>query len=193
FNILLQVLEDGRLTDNKGRIANFKNTIIIMTSNIGSDLIRENFETLDESNMDQIIESTKNQVFELLKRSVRPEFLNRIDEFVMFKPLTRKNMEGIIQIQLKHLKAQLARQDISIELSESSIKFLINEGYDMQFGARPLKRLLQKKILDGLSIAILDGSVSPGTHVKVDVEDGIIQFRTKLPEQNVELLKAGLN
>ncbi len=193
FNILLQVLEDGRLTDNKGRIANFKNTIIIMTSNIGSDLIRENFETLDESNMDQIIESTKNQVFELLKRSVRPEFLNRIDELVMFKPLTRKNMEGIIQIQLKHLKAQLARQDISIELSESSIKFLINEGYDMQFGARPLKRLLQKKILDGLSIAILDGSVSPGTHVKVDVEDGIIQFRTKLPEQNVELLKAGLN
>jgi ATP-dependent Clp protease ATP-binding subunit ClpB len=178
FNILLQVLEDGRLTDNKGRIANFKNTIIIMTSNIGSDIIRENFEGMDESNMDHIIEDTRKQVFELLKRSVRPEFLNRIDELVMFKPLTKDHMEGIIRIQVAHLGEQLARQDISIELTEGCIKFLINEGFDMQFGARPLKRLLQKKILDGLSMALLDGSVTPGMHVKVDEDDGAIVFHS---------------
>ena len=147
-----------------------------MTSNIGSDIIRENFELMDESNMDQVIDKTRMQVFELLKRSVRPEFLNRIDELVMFKPLTRDNMEGIIRIQIDLLKAQLSKQDISIELSEGCIKFLINEGYDMQFGARPLKRLIQKKVLDGLSIALLEGSVEPGMHVKVDVEDGKIVF-----------------
>jgi len=131
FNILLQVLEDGRLTDNKGRLANFKNTIIIMTSNIGSDLIRENFEKISESNLEEIIESTKKQVFDLLKRSVRPEFLNRIDEMVMFKPLTRENMEGIIRIQLENLKSRLLKQHISIELTDRSIEFLINEGYDI--------------------------------------------------------------
>ena len=176
FNILLQVLEDGRLTDNKGRIANFKNTIIIMTSNIGSDLIRENFEKMNESNMDQLIESTKIQVFDLLKRSVRPEFLNRIDELVMFKPLTKDNMEGIIRIQIGNLKAQLSRQNISIELTDGCIEFLIHEGYDMQYGARPLKRLIQKKVLDGLSIALLEGSVQPGMNVTVDVKDGKIVF-----------------
>ena len=176
FNILLQVLEDGRLTDNKGRIANFKNTIIIMTSNIGSGLIRENFEKMNESNMDQLIESTKIQVFDLLKRSVRPEFLNRIDELVMFKPLTKDNMEGIIRIQIGNLKAQLSRQNISIELTDGCIEFLIHEGYDMQYGARPLKRLIQKKVLDGLSIALLEGSVQPGMNVTVDVKDGKIVF-----------------
>ncbi len=179
FNILLQVLEDGRLTDNKGRVANFKNTIIIMTSNIGSDLIRENFEKMNASNMDELIESTKIQVFDLLKRSVRPEFLNRIDELVMFKPLTKDNMEGIIRIQIENLKAQLFKQNISIELTDGCIEFLINEGYDMQFGARPLKRLIQKKVLDGLSIALLDGSVQPGMHVKVDAEEGEIVFQSE--------------
>ena len=182
FNILLQVLEDGRLTDNKGRLANFKNTIIIMTSNIGSDIIRENFNTVDNSNLEKVIESTKNQVFELLKRSVRPEFLNRIDELVMFKPLTMKDMEGIIRIQIENLRDQLSRQNISIELSDQSIDFLIHEGFDLQFGARPLKRLLQKKILDGLSITLLDGSVEPGMHVKVDVENRNIKFNVKKPK-----------
>ena len=180
FNILLQVLEDGRLTDNKGRMANFKNTIIIMTSNIGSDIIRENFELMDESNMEEVIDKTRMQVFELLKRSVRPEFLNRIDELVMFRPLTKDNMDGIIRIQIQLLKALLAKQDISIELSEGCIAFLINEGYDMQFGARPLKRLIQKKVLDGLSIALLEGSVEPGMHVKVDVVDGKIVFSSDM-------------
>jgi ATP-dependent Clp protease ATP-binding subunit ClpB len=179
FNILLQVLEDGRLTDNKARTANFKNTIIIMTSNIGSDVIRENFESLDESNRDQVIEKTKSQVFEILKRSVRPEFLNRIDELVMFKPLTREHLEGIIRIQINSLKDQLARQEISIELSERAIKYLIEKGYDIQFGARPLKRLIQKKILDGLSIALLDGTIAPGMHVKVDENEGVIQFEAQ--------------
>ncbi len=176
FNILLQVLEDGRLTDNKGRLANFKNTIIIMTSNMGSDIIRENFENMDEGNIEVVIENTKNQVFELLKRSMRPEFLNRIDELVMFKPLTRENLEGILRIQIQNLDKQLSRQNISLELSEESIQFLIREGFDMQYGARPLKRVLQKKLLDALSMAILEGKVSPGMHLLVDVEDGKITF-----------------
>ena len=179
FNILLQVLEDGRLTDNKGRLANFKNTIIIMTSNMGSDIIRDNFENLDESDVEGVIESTKKQVFELLKRSMRPEFLNRIDELVMFKPLTRENLDGIIRIQIKNLSDQLSKQNISIELSEESIKSLIHESFDMQYGARPLKRLLQKQVLDGLSIAILEGTVSPGMHIQVNVEDGKITFHAK--------------
>ena len=183
FNILLQVLEDGRLTDNKGRTANFKNTIIIMTSNLGSDIIRENFDNPDESRLDKVIESTKKQVFELLKRSVRPEFLNRIDELVMFKPLTRDHMEGILVIQIEHLNKQLSRQNISIKLSPSCIKYLINEGFDLQYGARPLKRLLQKKILDGLSMALLEGTVRPGMHVKVDAKDGSIQFQTEEIEE----------
>jgi len=182
FNILLQVLEDGRLTDNKGRVANFKNTIIIMTSNIGSEIIRENFESVDDSNMERIVEATKKQVFELLKRSVRPEFLNRIDEMIMFNPLTREHMEGILRIQINRLSEQLSRQNISIELTERCVKMLIDEGFDMQFGARPLKRLIQKRILDRLSIALLEGSISPGMHLKIDAEDGKIQFQSEQPE-----------
>ncbi len=179
FNILLQVLEDGRLTDNKGRLANFKNTIIIMTSNTGSDIIRDSFENMDDSSVEMLIESTKNKVFELLKKSMRPEFLNRIDEMVMFKPLNMENMEGIIRIQIENLNDQLSRQGISIELSDQSIEFLIHEGFDIQYGARPLKRLVQKKILDALSISILEGKVLPGMHIKVDVKDSNIIFNTE--------------
>jgi ATP-dependent Clp protease ATP-binding subunit ClpB len=153
-----------------------------MTSNIGSDLIRENFEKMDESNLDQVIENTRKQVFELLKRNLRPEFLNRIDELVMFKPLTKDHMAGIIRIQLENLNKQLARQDISIELTDSCVEYLIDQGFDMQFGARPLKRLLQKKILDGLSMALLEGRVSPGMHVRADVDDGTIVFQTERKE-----------
>jgi ATP-dependent Clp protease ATP-binding subunit ClpB len=129
--------------------------------------------------MEQVIESTKNQVFELLKRSVRPEFLNRIDELVMFKPLTKENMKGILTIQMDILSKQLSKQGISIELTDQCIKYLIDEGSDMQFGARPLKRLIQKKILDGLSIALLEGSVKPGMQLIVDEKDGKIQFRAE--------------
>jgi len=159
FNILLQVLEDGRLTDNKGRVANFKNTIVIMTSNLGSDLIRENFENYDEANAEQIIEKTRNQVFEILKKSVRPEFLNRIDELIMFKPLTKEDIRGIIAIQLRRLEKILMKQDIQFSISDSCIQYLQEKGFDIQFGARPLKRLIQKEITDKISLAILKGDI----------------------------------
>ncbi len=160
FNILLQVLEDGRLTDNKGRVANFKNTIVIMTSNLGSELIRENFEDYSEENAEEVIENTKNQVFEILKKSMRPEFLNRIDELIMFKPLTREDIRDIIDIQLRLLKKTLSKQNIELSLTDSCINYLQHKGFDIQFGARPLKRLIQKEITDKISLAILKGDVS---------------------------------
>ena len=176
FNILLQVLEDGRLTDNKGRTANFKNTIIIMTSNLGSDLIQENFNQVKEEQLEEVIEKTRNQVFEILKRSVRPEFLNRIDELVMFRPLTAEHIEGIIHIQLGLLQKVLEKQGISFHVSDQCIEYLKREGFDLQFGARPLKRLIQKKILDGFSMAILEGKVKHGMKVEIDVDGQQVVF-----------------
>ena len=177
FNILLQVLEDGRLTDNKGRLANFKNCIVIMTSNMGSDIIREEFEKMNDENTDSVVESTRRQIFELLKRSVRPEFLNRIDEIIMFRPLTKEDIRGIIELQVKLLDKVLKKQDISISLTENSIDYLNKKGYDPQFGARPLKRLIQKDLLDKLAMAMLDGTVEQGDKVVVDY-DGEIIFKT---------------
>ncbi|MGW8314418.1 MAG: ATP-dependent chaperone ClpB [Bacteroidales bacterium] len=176
FNILLQVLEDGRLTDNKGRVANFKNTIIIMTSNMGSDIIHDNFAAVKASDLEEVIENTKNQVFQLLKRNMRPEFLNRIDELVMFRPLTAEHLEGIIQIQLRQLAKVLEKQEITFETSDGLIAYLKEEGYDLQYGARPLKRLIQRKVLDGLSVAILEGKVAPGMHILMDVKDHHVVF-----------------
>ncbi|MCJ7716017.1 MAG: ATP-dependent chaperone ClpB [Anaerolineales bacterium] len=178
FNILLQVLEDGRLTDNKGRVANFKNTIIIMTSNIGSEIIRDNFEKINESNSEEIVEKTKNQVFELLKHSVRPEFLNRIDDLIMFKPLSKENIAGIIRIQLNNLLSVLKKQEISFHVTDSCLEYLKNKGYDVQFGARPLKRLIQKQILDNISIAILEEKVRSNSHIVMDVIDGNVVIRS---------------
>ncbi|MCD6347177.1 MAG: ATP-dependent chaperone ClpB [Bacteroidales bacterium] len=178
FNILLQVLEDGRLTDNKGRLANFKNTIIIMTSNLGSDIIRQELEKMEESNKDELIESTRRKIFELLKRSVRPEFLNRIDEIIMFRPLTKKDIREIIKIQIGMLDKVLNKQGITLELTEACLDHLNIKGYDPQFGARPLKRVIHKEILDGLSLAMLDGRVDQGDHVMVDYKDGEIVFST---------------
>ncbi|MBN1159271.1 MAG: AAA family ATPase [Bacteroidales bacterium] len=172
FNILLQVLEDGRLTDNKGRVANFRNTIVIMTSNLGSDVIRDNFEKINEGNAETIIENTKNQIFELLKHSVRPEFLNRIDELIMFKPLTREDITGIIRIQLRLLQQVLKKQDITFHVTQNCMKFLEQQGFDIQFGARPLKRLIQKKIMDEISLAILEDRVKTGSHIVIDTEEG---------------------
>jgi ATP-dependent Clp protease ATP-binding subunit ClpB len=172
FNILLQVLEDGRLTDNKGRIANFKNTIIIMTSNIGSDIIHESFANVGEGDMEVKYQETRNRIFELLKKSMRPEFLNRIDELVMFRPLTMEHMEGIIHIQLEILRKLLKKQDISIEVTPEAIAQIKREGFDMQYGARPLKRLIQKKLVDLISMAILKGEVEPGKMVKIGLKDG---------------------
>lgn len=182
FNILLQVLEDGRLTDNKGRVANFKNTIIIMTSNIGSDIIRNNFEKINDANSEEIIEATKIQVFELLKHSVRPEFLNRIDDLIMFKPLSKDNIEGIIRIQLNNLLAVLKKQEITFHVTDNCIAYLKNKGYDVQFGARPLKRLIQKQIMDTISIALLEEKVVSNSHIVIDVGNSQIVIRSAQDE-----------
>jgi ATP-dependent Clp protease ATP-binding subunit ClpB len=180
FNILLQVLEDGRLTDNKGRVANFKNTIIIMTSNLGSDLIQANFEQIEEADLETVLDVSRRQVFELLKRSMRPEFLNRIDEIVMFRPLSRKHLEGIIKIQLSILARILEKQDIRFEAHESLYAYLKKEGYDLQFGARPLKRLIQKKVIDELALAMLKEEVKPGMFIDIKVENHHIVFSPRV-------------
>ncbi|HEX5002082.1 MAG TPA: ATP-dependent chaperone ClpB [Bacteroidia bacterium] len=170
FNILLQVLDEGRLTDNKGRTANFKNTIIIMTSNIGAHLIQENFEKLNDGNRDEIIASTKNQVFEQLKKSIRPEFLNRIDEIIMFNPLTRNEIREIVTIQLNSIRSMLSAQGLHLDVTEKAVDWLAQLGFDPQFGARPLKRVVQKKILNELSKQILSGNVTRDQRIKVDID-----------------------
>jgi ATP-dependent Clp protease ATP-binding subunit ClpB len=170
FNILLQVLDDGRLTDNKGRTANFKNTIIIMTSNIGAHIIQENFENLNEINRDEIIASTRIAVYEQLKKTIRPEFLNRIDEIIMFNPLNRDEIKRIVSIQLNSLRKMLASQGILLHASENAIDWLAQLGFDPQFGARPLKRVMQKKILNELSKQILSGAVNNSDEIMIDVD-----------------------
>lgn len=176
FNILLQVLDDGRLTDNKGRVVNFKNTIIIMTSNIGSHLIQENFKNLDDDNRDEIIAKTKNELFELLRQTIRPEFLNRIDELIMFTPLNRKELRDIVALQFKGVQHTLAEMGIQIEASEEALDWLAQLGYDPQFGARPLKRVIQKRILNELSKSILSGKVDKDSRIKLDMFDNQFVF-----------------
>ncbi|MEZ4992935.1 MAG: ATP-dependent chaperone ClpB [Saprospiraceae bacterium] len=185
FNILLQVLEDGRLTDNKGRVANFKNTIIIMTSNIGSDIIRENFSKMTEADEDEVVEKTRNMVFDLLKRTVRPEFLNRIDDVIMFRPLSRKDIRDIVEIQLKALKASLAEQNISLAITPQAMDWLAEEGYHPEFGARPLKRVIQKSVLRQLSRQMLDGSIEPNSHIVLDVFDDVVVFRKAVKPEEI--------
>ena len=179
YNVLLQVLDDGRLTDNKGRVVNFKNTIIIMTSNMGSQIIQENFEKVDESNKEQVVESTKAEVISLLRQTIRPEFLNRIDEVIMFQPLMKKEIKGIIGIQLDNLKELVAKNGIQLEFSDYALDFLAENGYDPQFGARPLKRLIQKEIINQLSKRILAGDIDKAKPVLVDVFDGVVVFRNE--------------
>ena len=171
FNILLQVLDDGRLTDNKGRVANFKNTIVIMTTNIGSSLIQESFERLDDKNPEPVIEETKNKVFELLKKSVRPEFLNRVDETIMFRPLSHEDLQKIVGIQFKLIQRRLEESGIKIEADENALRFLGKVGFDPQFGARPLKRVLQREILNELSKSILDGSIKKDSVIAITLSD----------------------
>ncbi len=170
FNILLQVLDDGRLTDNKGRTANFKNTIIIMTSNIGAHLIQENFENINDDNRDEVIASTRVAVYEQLKKSIRPEFLNRIDEIMMFNPLSRNEIKHIVEIQLNGLRKMLASQGVILQASDEAIEWLAQLGFDPQFGARPLKRVMQKKILNELSKQILSGNVNRDDSIMIDVD-----------------------
>ncbi len=182
WNILLQVLDDGRLTDNKGRTVNFKNTIIIMTSNIGSAIIQDAFETVDEDNVDLVIEKTKLDVMNLLRQTVRPEFLNRVDEIIMFQPLLKKQIKGIVKIQLEGLRLLTATNGIKLSFSDYLLEFLADQGFDPQFGARPLKRLIQKLIVNSLSKKILAGDIDKDKTVLVDVFDGVIVFRNEEAE-----------
>jgi ATP-dependent Clp protease ATP-binding subunit ClpB len=183
FNILLQVLDDGRLTDNKGRVVNFKNTIIIMTSNIGSNLIQENFQDYEESDKEAVIAKTKNQLFGLLRQTIRPEFLNRIDEIIMFTPLSRDEIGEIVKLQFKHVQDSLAEMGVSIEASDEALDWLAQLGYDPQFGARPLKRVIQKKILNELSKQILSGKIDKDSKIKLDMFDNQFVFlNTHEPE-----------
>jgi ATP-dependent Clp protease ATP-binding subunit ClpB len=176
FNILLQVLDDGRLTDNKGRVVNFKNTIIIMTSNIGSNIIQENFQNLEDENRDELIAKTKNELFNLLRVTIRPEFLNRIDEIIMFTPLNRDEIHDIVKLQFKQVQQTLAEMGVTIEASDEALDWLAQLGYDPQFGARPLKRVIQKKILNELSKQILAGTVDKDSIIKIDMFDNQFVF-----------------
>lgn len=182
YNILLQVLDDGRLTDNKGRVVNFKNTIIIMTSNMGSQVIQENFEDVNEHNKDEVVEKTKAEVMNLLRQTIRPEFLNRIDEVIMFQPLMKKEIRGIINIQLDSLRNLVAKNGIDLQFSDYALDYLAENGYDPQFGARPLKRLVQKEIVNQLSKRILAGDIDKSKPVMVDVFDGTVVFRNEKPK-----------
>ena len=182
FNILLQVLDDGRLTDNKGRLVNFKNSIIIMTSNIGSHLIQESFENLSEHNREDVIAESKVKVFELLKKTIRPEFLNRIDDIILFQPLTRENVEEIVKIQFRGLQKMVLEQGLELTVTDEAIDWLAQLGYDPQFGARPVKRVFQKKVLNQLSKQILTGSIKPGSAIVLDMVANELFFRNKEKE-----------
>ena len=177
FNILLQVLDDGRLTDNKGRTVNFKNTIIIMTSNLGSSLIRDNFEKITDANRVQVVEQTKSQVMDLLKKTIRPEFLNRIDEIIMFTPLNEDEIRQIVKLQLSGVKKMVGQNGIDLEFTDAALDFISHEGYDPQFGARPVKRVIQRYVLNELSKQILSGKVDREHPIVIDREssgDGLI-------------------
>ena len=177
WNILLQVLDDGRLTDNKGRLVNFKNTIIIMTSNIGSHIIQERFEKVNEENIEEITEKAKAEVMVLMRETIRPEFLNRVDEIIMFHPLLKKEITGIIKIQLDELKKRVLANGINLEFSDYLVDYLLQNGYDPTFGARPLKRLIQKSVINELSKKILMGEIKKEKTILVDVFDGLVVFR----------------
>jgi ATP-dependent Clp protease ATP-binding subunit ClpB len=184
WNVLLQVLDDGRLTDNKGRVVNFKNTIIIMTSNIGSTIIQAAFENVNEKNVDEVTETARIEVMTLLRQTIRPEFLNRVDEIIMFKPLMKKEIMGIVKIQLENLKKLVGNSGIQLNFSDYLLEFLSEQGFDPQFGARPLKRLIQKEIVNTLSKRILAGDIDKSRPVLVDVFDNTVVFRN---EENGQL------
>jgi ATP-dependent Clp protease ATP-binding subunit ClpB len=178
FNILLQVLDEGRLTDNKGRLADFKNTIIIMTSNMGSQIIQDTFENL-KGGIDAATEAAKIEVLGLLKQTVRPEFINRIDEIVMFTPLTTDNIAQIVGLQLKSVTKMLAQQGITMDATPEAITYLSEKGYDPQFGARPVKRVIQRDVLNTLSKEILAGKIKTDSIILLDSFDGELVFRNQ--------------
>ena len=177
FNILLQVLDDGRLTDNKGRVVNFKNTIIIMTSNMGSSLIRENFEKMTPETHDQVVDETKVQVLELLKKTIRPEFLNRIDDIIMFTPLNEEEIRKIVIVQLNSVKKMLAQNGIALEFTDAALTFISDKGFDPQFGARPVKRVIQKYVLNELSKELLGGKINKDRPITIDSNGAGLVFK----------------
>ena len=182
FNILLQVLDDGRLTDNKGRVVNFKNTIIIMTSNMGSQMIQQKFEAIANKNAaerERIIDETKTQVLDMLKKTIRPEFLNRIDDIIMFQPLTQPQIEQIVRLQVNGIAHLLADQDVKLNVSDAAIKLVAQAGFDPEFGARPVKRALQRMLLNDLSRALLAGSVNKTEPIHVDANGEKLEFKNK--------------
>ena len=179
FNILLQVLDDGRLTDNKGRTVDFKNTIIIMTSNLGASLIQEELESLTDANRDEKIEQCNNRVFELLKRTIRPEFLNRIDEVIMFTPLQKSEIVSVVRLQVNQITKMLEHNGITMSVTPAAVEWIANEGYDPQFGARPVKRVIQRSLLNDLSKQILSEQVSKDSVIEVDVADNHLVFLNK--------------
>ncbi len=182
WNVMLQVLDDGRLTDNKGRTVNFKNTIIIMTSNIGSHLIQDAFDNITEADVEQASEKAKTEVMNLLRQTIRPEFLNRVDEIIMFQPLMKKEIRSIVNIQLNSLKNLLAENGIDIQFTDYALDFLAEQGFDPQFGARPLKRVIQKEIVNPMSKRILAGDIDKSHPVLVDVFDNTVVFRNEVPQ-----------
>jgi ATP-dependent Clp protease ATP-binding subunit ClpB len=184
FNILLQVLDDGRLTDNKGRTVNFRNTIIIMTSNIGSHIIQEHYDDMGIKDPDEVMAGAKREVFDLLKKSIRPEFLNRIDEIIMFTPLNREDVRKIVELQFERISERLKEtNNIKLSATEDAIDWISQLGYDPQFGARPVKRVLQKHVLNELSKQILAGKVQKESEIVVDFFDQELVFRNPVPEE----------
>ena len=176
FNVLLQVLDDGRLTDGKGRTVNFKNTILIMTSNVGSDIIQDYMLKINDVNKEQALENCKNAVMEVLKRSVRPEFLNRIDEVIMFEPLSAENIRGILMLQIKQIQEMLEEKGINLQFTHAALDYLASKGYDIAYGARPIKRLLQKELINELATQIIGGNISAGGNIQVDLQGDKLHF-----------------
>ena len=176
FNILLQVLDDGRLTDNKGRVVNFKNTIIIMTSNLGSHLIREKTENMTDANREQVLEETQKGVFELLKQVIKPEFLNRIDDLIMFTPLGKTEISQIVQLQVESIASMLKENGVDLRITPAAVNYIAAEGFDPQFGARPIKRALQRLVLNRLSEQIIARTIQKDKPIVVDAKDGLLVF-----------------
>jgi ATP-dependent Clp protease ATP-binding subunit ClpB len=185
FNILLQVLDDGRLTDNKGRVVNFKNTIIIMTSNIGSHIIYDEFEDIKSHNKDEVLERTKEKVLQLLRQTVRPEFLNRVDEIIMFAPLMSEDVKEIVKLQLNQLKLMLSKNGIKMDYSSAVVEWIADRGFEIQLGARPIKRLIQREIVNELSKAILQGDVRPDNGIYIDVKNNQLQFESIVEAEEI--------
>lgn len=194
FNILLQVLDDGRLTDNRGKTVNFRNTIIIMTSNLGSQFIMQKMEHMTPENREIVYEEMREEVLRQLKQNVRPEFLNRIDDVVVFEPLTLDDVAQIVRLQFNRLQKRINNMHISAALSKEAVEQLAHRGYDPSFGARPIKRVLQKEVVDQLATLVLEDTIQPGDTVKIDFRDGAFQFDvverqpvSSSPEEEVEI------